>query len=104
MNYRIVITIIFALMGLAFLNACTTTMQVIKPTPDEVYQQFTLGDTIKVHTQDHTTITFDFVEVTPQAIIGARERIPFTEITKIEKPQTQSWCESRWLPKFLCQN
>ena len=103
MTCQIVITAILTLIGLVSLSACTTTMQVIKPTPDEVYQQFTLGDTIKVHTQDHTIITFDFVEVTPQAIVGARERIPFTDIIQIEKPKPQSLCESRWLPRFLCK-
>jgi hypothetical protein len=100
---RIIITATFPLIGLIALSACSTTMQVVKPTPTEIYQQFTIGDTIKVYTQDHTIITFDFVEVTPQAIVGARERIPFTEIIKIERPKTQSWCEARWFPKFLCQ-
>ncbi|NJO16319.1 MAG: hypothetical protein HC877_11385 [Thioploca sp.] len=103
MIYRIVITAIFSLIGLVSLSACTTTMQVIKPTPAEVYQQVNIGDTIKVYTQNHTIITFDFVEVTPQAIVGARERIPFTEIIKIEKPETQSWCEISFFQKFLCK-
>ncbi|BAP57375.1 hypothetical protein THII_3078 [Thioploca ingrica] len=103
--YRLVITAIFSLIGLVCLSACTTTMQVIKPTPREIEQNFTIGDTIKVHTQDHTIITFDFVEVTPTAIVGARERIPFTEIIKIEKPETQSLslCELSFFQKFLCK-
>ena len=103
MIYRIAIMVGFSLIGLVSLSACTTTMQVIKPTPAEVYQQVNIGDTIRVHTQDHTIITFDFVEVTPQAIVGARERIPFTEIIKIEKPVTPSLCENHWVPKLLCQ-
>lgn len=103
--YRIVISAIFSLIVLIAVSACTTTMQVIKPTPREIEQNFTIGDTIKVHTQDHTTITFDFVEVTPTTIIGARERIPFTEIIKIEKPETQSLspCEISFLQKILCK-
>jgi hypothetical protein len=68
------------------LNACTT-MRSIPPLPKEVNANFEIGDVIKVYTKDDTIITFKVVEITSDTIVGAREKIPFTEVIKVEKEE-----------------
>jgi hypothetical protein len=77
------------------LPSCAT-LRTLKPTPESVYQQVDVGDTIRVHTKDHTRITFEVIEVTPIAIVGTRETIPFTEILKVEKLELPMPWRKRW--------
>ena len=62
-------------------------MRSIPPLPNEVNANFEIGEVIKVYTKDDTIITFKVVEITSDAIVGAREKVPFTEIVKIEKEE-----------------
>lgn len=74
------------LVFIACLSACTT-MRSIPPLPKEVNANFEIGEVIRVYTKDDTIITFKVVEITSNAIVGAREKIPFTEIVKVEKEE-----------------
>ena len=65
------------------ISACNTVS--VTPKPTAVYQQFAIGDIMRIQTQHGDKITLDFVEVTPKAIVGSTETIPFEEIAKIEK-------------------
>jgi hypothetical protein len=80
----VLVSIVFALM-----TACATTRP-IDFQPSMIYQEVDIGDTLRIYTKENTVITLDFVEVTPQAIVGARERVLFDDIVKIEK-QDNPW-------------
>jgi hypothetical protein len=71
-------------------SACTT-MRAIEPSFKAVKNNFETGDMIKVYTKDNTIITLEVVEVTEDAIVGARESIPFKEITNIEKQEVKEF-------------
>jgi hypothetical protein len=78
------VSIVFALM-----TACATTRP-IDSQPSMIYQEVDIGDTLRIYTKENTVITLDFVEVTSQAIVGAREFVLFDDIVKIEK-QNNPW-------------
>ena len=86
MQIKLVRYVLFSVLwGLVILfNGCTTMRSI---PPKEVKNQFEIGDVIKVYTLDDTIITFQVVEITQEAIVGARETIPFKEIKKIEKQE-----------------
>jgi len=79
------LTIFLIVVGV-FAAACTH-LRPLEPTAKVVKNNFTTGDMIKVYTRDETIITFEVVEITEEAIIGAREKIAFKDLLKIEKPQ-----------------
>jgi hypothetical protein len=60
-------------------------MRSIELTPKAVQHHFEKGDIIKVYTTDNTIITFEVIEITEEAIVGARETISFQDIVRIEK-------------------
>jgi len=74
---------------IALMTACAITHP-IDSQPAMVYQAVDIGDKLHIHTKDNTLITLDFIEVTPEEIVGARERVLFDDIVKIEK-QDNPW-------------
>jgi len=55
-------------------------------TPTATRQNFKIGETIIVQTLDNTIYEFKILEITPEAIVGKRQKIPFKDIQKLAKP------------------
>jgi len=60
-------------------------MRAIEATPTAAQKHFVIGETITVHTVDNTIYEFELIEITEDSIVGKRQRIPFSEVQKLEQ-------------------